>query len=39
MTGFYIMAGGMIAFAAFFAVIDYLDERRQRTKPSQPSSS
>lgn len=32
MTGFYIMAGGLAAFAVFFVVIDFLDERRQKAR-------
>jgi hypothetical protein len=30
MTGYLIMFGGMFAFAAFFVIIDFLNERRAR---------
>lgn len=30
MTGVYIMFGGMLLFATFFGVIDWLNERRDR---------
>ncbi len=32
MAGFYIMAGGMVAFALFFLIIDFIDEHRQKTR-------
>ncbi len=36
MTGVYIMLGGMVLFAAFFALVDLLDERRHRQPPASP---
>ncbi len=32
MAGFYIMAGGMVAFALFFLIVDVIDERREKAK-------
>ena len=32
MGGFYIIVGGMVAFAAFFVIADFIDERREKAK-------
>lgn len=34
MTGVYIMLGGMVLFATFVCLVDFLDERRERKAQS-----
>ncbi len=32
MAGYFIIVGGMVAFALFFVIIDFIDERREKAK-------